>query len=825
MSEFKHLIISIVALGIWQCSQVCATNNHVDVEKNQPSISDASQAGWRVDPSYACGGYYLFPEWINESEPPKWVVSADQIDIAQEGESNLKGNVEIQYGQRSFQAQSVRLNSRNNQLKEIEALSQLKYADPSMKIFGQSGHWHADNDTITINEPTYYYYPRHARGSAHQVVVTGKQKVSLADAEYTTCAPDKTTWALQGHKISLNRDTGQGQAKDIRLKFKDTTVFYWPYLQFPIDNKRHSGFLYPQAGSTTQSGIELSLPYYWNIAPNYDATFTPRVLTSRGVELQSEFRYLTPNANGDFKLHFLPNDTKYRDFRRDNLQNPPIIAPLHDPRITALEGGNHRVGLSLLHKSTWRNTWSFDVDYTYVSDDNYFYDLENDLDSASTTKLTQMASLRYNDVHWHHAWQVQAYELLHPLFGPINSEDYRRLPQWAFSAWYPNVAGLTWTLDGEIVHFTHAKDPFSGAKITQGTRYHLKPGISMPFTRWWGFFTPRVQADFLGHDLDLSTQDAIMGKVSNNRRVIPIFDLDTGLYFDKYYQNGYRQTLEPRVYYLYVPYRDQSLTPTFDTSFIDFSYFQMFRDNRFIGRDRLGDTHQTTVALTTRVLNKNSEERFRATIGEIFYFKDRRVGLCTQNDFTCLFKEDPDRNKHFSPIIGNVTYTPNQDWYLSGGIEFNPNHGQVDKGYSSFQYAPEQHQAIALNYYWMRRNPFEEQPFLVEKPLHQADIGLFWPIHKGWDFLGVYRHDIENKRLIEALAGLEYDTCCLAFQVVGNRFLRPNDGLSKPEYANGVFFQVLFKGLSNLGSKKADEKLRKSIPRYRDFAKRNDFGA
>lgn len=778
-------------------------------------------AGWVENPDYQCGGYYQAPEWAPLSGDTNWEISADKIELKQQGISHLTGGVMLRYGQRYFYADDIEIHTKSDQVLRVQAKGHLRYIDPSMRIEGLSGTWDTQTDTLTISEPEYTYFERHARGSAQSISLAQKTVASFDDAMYTTCAPGKTTWALQGNHITLDRNTGRGSAKNIRLKVKDTTVFYWPYLQFPIDNQRHSGFLFPQVGSTSQSGIEMSLPYYWNIAPNYDLTITPRVLTNRGLDLQNEFRYMSHHSYGQLKFHLLPNDKKYRDFRADNLKSPPIEAPSFDPRLTALQSGNHRVGLNFEHYTSLSPHWWFEADYTYVGDDNYFYDLENDLGSASTTKLNQMASLHFDNSTWQHQLKVQSFDLLHPLLGPVNAQDYRELPSWVFSG-TSRYGQFDLLLEGEITRFKHPSDPLTGLEITDGTRYYLRPTVTAPILKWWGFFKPSLALDLLSDDLNLGTIDRSSNKGTHVSRALPIADIDTGLYFDKYYGNGYVQTLEPRMYYLYVPTRNQDDFPTFDTSLTDFSYYQMFRKNRFIGHDRLGDANQTTIALTTRVLDPQGEEMLRFSVGEIFYFKERAVTLCQPQDTECFIKEDPDRDRHFSPIITNLVMK-HDAWLTTLGAEWNPNHSQIDKGYASVEYAPSRRQAISLSYYWMRRNPYEEQVFLVETPLNQASLGLFWPVTKQIDLIGHYRYDFEHQRLIEILGGLEYDTCCLSVQLVGNRTLRPNDGLSPVEYANGVFFQVLFKGLSSVGSKKADSKLKKTIPRYTSFAKRNDF--
>ncbi len=454
-----------------------------------------------------------------------------------------------------------------------------------------------------------------------------------------------------------------------------------------------------------------------------------------------------------------------------------------------------------------------DVHFTYVGDDNYFYDLENDLNSASSTKLLQEATLYYQSAHWTHQLRAQRYQLLHPLLGPVTEEDYARLPQWSFNGYYPNVGGATFTLDGEWTQFEH---PLRGFR--EGHRIHLRPGASMPMRTFGSFLVPRFQLDGLFYQLDNNQSLEKEGQLS---RIIPIVDVDSGLIFDKYYPCGGRLTLEPRLYYLFVPLKDQDEFPNFDTNLLDFGYSQLFRNNRFSGRDRLGDANQLTASVTSRWLNRLGQEKIRMSVGEIFYFRDRRVQVCAPGS-TCTMPEAMD--DHFSSIIADVSYHLTPTWQYEAGLEFDPNRASVDKGYAGLRFSNAYNQLFNLNYYWMRQDPYNQALSFFDTPLHQADASFVWPLGKRIDVLAQARYDIEQRRFIELLGGFEYDSCCLAFQLVGTRTLRPNDGLSPTEYANGIFFQVMFKGLSSFGTSSVNQTLHQSIPNYRDFSRRSTFG-
>lgn len=761
-----------------------------------------NNSDWVCVPTHnnLCGGYYQQPPYpyplISPQEEAQlpFELSADETQMHLQGLSRFEGNVTVTHGNKRLRADKILLLRQETEVKNIQAYSNLVFTQPDIRIEGATGFWDVSNQFLTLNNIDYRYYPRHARGHAKKVELCQNNQLILTKGTYTTCAPCSNTWELSAQKLSLNKKTGRGQGQNMIFKVKDIPVFYWPYLDFPIDSKRHSGFLAPRASSTSNSGFEIALPFYWNIAPNYDYMLIPRFLSERGVDFQNYFRYLTPNASGGIQVNFLPNDKTY---------------PQANP--------TSRFLLNIEHDHRFAKNWAGDIDFTYVGDNNYFVDLGQDINNAGITKLLQQVGLYYSTINWDHMLRLQQYQVLHPAGGPINRDDYRRQPQWAFHALYPQIlGGLTTELDGEFTHFTHNKNPIDGNPLTIGQRYQLRPGLSLPIENPAGFFTPRIQLDFLQDNLNLSDADQALNKPSQLSRMIPLFDINAGLIFEKNYksnQRSYRQTIEPLLYYLYVPYVNQNNYPNFDSGNINFSYYQEFRDNRFSGRDRVGDTNQLTTALTSRFYNANNEELIRINTGEIFYFADRKVTL--DDPF-----HRPLTNAH-SDLVANIGIYPNQNWSFSAGIEWNPDLKETNKSFVSFQYLPGIGKVINLDYYWMKCDPAQiHQQIGTRRALEQTDASFTWPLSTKLSLLGQLHYDWQEKRIVTMLAGIEHQSCCIAYQLVGSRYLKPNDGFSPATYENGLFFQIMFKGLTTLSLARADQTLATAIAGYTPFSKK-----
>lgn len=769
-----------------------------------------------------CKGRYVPPlpsslEDENDIRLPM-ELSADESQLTFEGESLLRGHVTLTQGHRYLHADQV-IVERSPSTQDFEKLTasgNIHFIAPGLNICGNKAQYFHPTQHLHIEDAWYRYYDRHARGYAKIIELNSAGNILIEKGNYTTCAPFSHTWLLSAQKITLYPKRGRAIAKHIRLDLHDFPIFYFPYFNYPIDNKRHSGFLFPSYGSTTNSGIEIAIPYYWNIAPNYDLVITGKWLSERGVEEQSKFRYLTANSEGSLQVNFLPNDRKYRAFQEANLNSPPV--GLNDPRIQALHGSSNRFALNYLHTTSWDHRWQMNIIFDYVHDDNYFVDLGNDINTMSTVHLPKQANLSYYGRHWSHYFNIEEYQVLQPLSKPINDEIYRRQPQWVFDALYPDLwCHLSLGLNGEMVNFNHKPQLITFVPVTTGQRFHLRPSLFLPLQESWYFFKPRIQLDWLYYALKLGTEEQALHFPSSPSRAIPLYDLDTGLIFERllhYRDYSFIQTLEPRAYYLYVPYRQQFQYPDFDSGVMNFSYAQLFRDNRFSGRDRVGDANQVSLSLTSRLLSaQGGQEWFRASIGQIFYFRKHRVSLCEkvqgQNNFCFIAEEPPERRDH-SHFIGQAELHVNPLWSNSVFVEWDGIRKQVEQASVNFQLHPSERHIVNFNYYWLRHDIAQ----VPTDSLHQADIALFWPINLHWQALTRWHYDLVAKQTIEILGGFEYNACCIALQIVGTRYRQSTNYFYPQSFANGIFAQVVFKGLSSIGLNNPDSKLKQKIPGY-----------
>lgn len=774
-----------------------------------------------------CHGYYLqqplpFPGMSEEAlRAQPLSVTADEGQFIPEGDSTLIGHVHLIDGNRQLFADKAIVHCNANQQKVVEYVQVEGYSkltEPDLRLEGMNAKVFVQTDTQTIQDANFRLYNRHARGLAKDITVFNKTKMALQDATYTTCNPFQNTWVLRAKRVDLNKKTGRGQARHARLYVKDIPVFYMPYVDFPIDDRRQTGFLYPTFGNSNRSGMELGTPFYWNIAPNYDATITPRVLTKRGLELQGQFRYLSPTSQGELDGAFLPNDRAYQSFRRQKIASHPLIAD-NDPRVSALNTNNDRKAFLVKHRTSFNDRWSTNLHYQTVHDDNYFMHFGDNIGLVNTTQLLQQGDLLYQDTHWSLGARVQQYQTLHPFEGPVTGDVYKRLPQLTARASYPDLPlGLQWDVTSEFSRFAHKPDPFTGNPFTRGDRFHIRPGLSLPIVTPGWYITPRIQWDFLTYALSVGPNDISTINRQHPQRTAPMFDLDSGLIFERslsLYDERYIQTLEPRVYYLYVPFRNQVALPNFDTGYSGFDYNQLYRDNRFAGFDRLGDANQVTLGVSSRLFAENTgTEKLTVTLGQIFYFKDRQVHTCAATDFFCLKQQKHRR----SSMVGTARYSLQEDWYLSGNVEWDPYEKRTDKQGVALQYHPSDLSVFNIGYQFLRRNPakIDRKTGLPER-LRQTDTSFAWPITEQWRLLGRWHYDVRNRISNDISMGIEQQGCCTIVRLLATRFLQPFDDklVNRRKYTNAVFLQFVFKGFTGVGNNQIHSTLKRAIPRYR----------
>ncbi|MDD3518538.1 MAG: LPS assembly protein LptD [Chromatiales bacterium] len=673
-------------------------------------------------------------------------MEADKAFGDQSGGSTLEGDVLLRRDNQRLSADRATYHHAEGR---AEATGNVVYEDTEVTIRGSAAEVRFEQDRARFVDADYRIHALHARGDAMGIEQLSPTLYTLESASYTTCDAGREAWLLSGKQVRLDRERGEGTARDVTLRFQGVPILYTPWIRFPIDDQRRSGVLLPRFGGSDKTGLDIEIPYYWNIAPNYDATLGARLLGSRGLMARGEFRYLIPRGEGTLNLDYLPDDREYGEARHQ-------VAWQHRGPLT-------------------RSLW-LDVDVNDVSDAAYFQDLGNSLDVASTTHLERRADLRYAGTlangHWSLLGRAQGYQTIDPrIAGP--SRPYQRLPQLLFDGRWGGHTELH--LRGEWVRFER-EDSLTG------NRLDLYPELSLPWRRPGWHLVPGIGYRYTQYDLDP------LAPVTDERpsRGLPVVSVDGGLHFERRTGNGL-QTLEPRLYYLYVPQRDQDDLPIFDTGRLDFGFDQLFRNERFSGADRMGDANQLTAALTTRLLDASGQERLRAGIGQVFHFEDREVTLPG---------EDPDTTGR-SSLVAEAQWRPAPHWLTRATLVWNEDAELVDKGVAQVQYRPGGGRVVNLAYRHL------------DQALEQTDLSFAWPLGPRWGLVGRWNYSLQDRRDLELLAGVEHESCCWRLAVVARRYVTDDGGA----YNNGVYFQLTLKGLTSLGNRIGDL-LGDGIPGY-----------
>ena len=694
-------------------------------------------------------------------------LSADDIRFsAEQGEvsprlATASGAVLVEQGNQRLQAPQVDLDRERG----ILQAEQVEYGAPEIAVRSQSAEVDLNQQTGVFNQAQYYLPTLNAQGSAEQVQLQrGSRRSEMQQVSYSTCARGQEFWRIEAEQLELDEQKGRGVARDITLHLKDFPILYLPYLSFPINDQRQSGWLTPRLGYSSSNGLDITFPYYWSIAPDRDATFYPRLLGERGVMLGAEYRFLNPHDRGEIGVEYLPDDRKY---------------------------GNERGAFRVQHQANPVNRLYTDLLYQYVSDDTYLDDLDNRLDLLSPNYLERHLDMVYSSDSWQALARVQGFQTLdNELFAP-EDEPYDRLPQLRFDgAWNKPLPGLStdgalptrldYELHGEAVRFDHDEK-------TTGSRYDFTAAVGLPMEWVAGFVKPRVSYRYTAYRLNtISSTDSDIDDDSPTRSA-SIFSLDSGLYFDRPVEWGWSgtgtQTLEPRLFYLYVPERDQSDIPLFDTTEVDSGFSWLFLENRFTGADRLGDANQLTAALTTRLISSsNGAERLRASIGQIFYFDSPEVTLDDPtSDEEPVVPTDADR----SPLIAEAQLNLDHGWTLSGALQWDSEQQQTKRS------------ALDLSYRPVQGRLFNVSHRFAEDELEQLDIAAIWPLSSRWRAVGRWNYSLQEKRNLDVLAGFEYDDCCWALRMVARHH---RDDPDDEEADNAFYMELELKGLAGVGS-------------------------
>jgi len=669
-----------------------------------------------------------------------------EATIGENPTARMSGGVQLRRDDKFAGADSARYDP---ELRALFLEGGVRYEDPGTQILSRSAEFGYDLGRVRFEGAEFSLGSSNARGAAEELEINQSGTLILGGVEYTTCPPGSEDWLLQGKSIKLDTREGIGTAKGMKLRFKGVPILYLPYISFPISDARKSGLLTPEIGSSGRSGNELRVPYYWNIAPNYDATITPRLLTSRGMQLETQFRYLTVKNEGQITADYLPNDE-------------------------ILDRARHQVNLT--HRTNFGSGWRNRINYRAVSDGQYFEDLGGSLSVSSITHLDRHVRFDYYSERLSLLAQVQDYQTIDDAIDP-SDRPYRRVPQLLLNANLP-ASVFRLGLDSEVVHFDR------DVGVT-GWRFNAAPSVAVPVRKPGWFFVPAVALDYTRYEL----ADTLPGESTEITRTVPISSVDTGLVLERMTSSSNRlQTIEPRLLYVNIPYRDQDGLPVFDTITPDINLVQLYRKNRFLGVDRIGDTEQVSLGVTSRILDLSTgRELMSATIGQTRYFDDRQVALPGL----------PAATFETSDYVAQVRFLLLENINFGFGHQWGTGDNGVTKSEARLQYRPAGNKIINLAYRYRRES------------LEQGDLSWAWPLAKRWNFVGRYNYSFRDDAVLEQFFGLEYESCCWGLRLVTRRHISTRDGTRDSSFG----LQLVLKGMTSVGTA-ADKLLERGILGY-----------
>jgi len=691
-------------------------------------------------------------------------VQADNAQLVGKGTSIFKGNVVVKRGGQELTTDRATYNQSSG---IVTAQNRMRLRDKNIILDAEQAEWSLNSDQGVLIDAEYLLRRSHARGKANYVSKNGASETDLYSASYTTCLKDDNFWSLKASEVNLDHKEAVGSATDVIVRIKDVPVFYTPYITFALDDERKSGLLVPSIGSSSETGLDIQTPFYWNIAPGSDATITPRYMSDRGLQINGEYRYIYEQGKGEVNLGFLESD----DLKNDS----DLINPFY---------GEDRKHLSLKHSSRFKSGWSSYIDYNYVSDSAYLEDFGSNLSLASTTHLKRGLKVNYNGNNWVFKGKIQGYQTI-----TNTTKPYQRLPQLMLKGTVPDhYLGLSYGLHAEFTEFDHAD-------LVAGRRIHIEPSMSLPLQSAAAFMTSRVSLKHTSYDLNANT----VGLRDNSpSRTLPVLSVDTGLFFERdmtISNTSYIHTIEPRAFYLYVPDRDQSDIPIFDSSMRTFHFGSLFAHNHFSGNDRVGDANRLSMALTSRIINpETGQVHLRASLGKIQHFQDRDVVMPSMKKGT---RTDSD-------MVAEVSAAIAKDWAFRGELQWNPHGNTSNLSALQLRYRGDKQQLLNISHRYRRDGT---SPL---NGIEQVDISGRLPISNQWSVVGRYYRSIREGSLLEGLAGVEYQSCCWATRLVIRDYV--NDA-SDQDRNLALMFQVELKGLGNFG-KRTDALLGRSILGY-----------
>lgn len=745
-------------------------------------------------------------------------INADHAKGNYPDDAVFTGNVDIAQGNSRLQADEVQLHQKQAEgqpapVRTVDALGNVHYDDNQVILKGPKGWANLNTKDTNVWEGDYQMVGRQGRGKADLMKQRGENRYTiLENGSFTSCLPGSNTWSVVGSEVIHDREEQVAEIWNARFKLGPVPVFYSPYLQLPVGDKRRSGFLIPNAKYSTKNYFEFYLPYYWNIAPNMDATITPHYMHRRGgVMWENEFRYLTQAGMGLMELDYLNSDRVYDD------EHPN-------------DDNSRRWLFYWQHAGVMDQVWRFNVDYTKVSDSSYFNDFDNKYGSSTDGYATQKFSVGYAVQNFDATVSTKQFQI----FADQNTSSYSAEPQLDVNYYQNDVGPFDTHIYGQAVHFVNTKDD-----MPEATRLHLEPTINLPLSNQWGSINTeaKLMATHYQQNNISEYQSITRNNYRNNpnndnlnalnsanaledsvNRVMPQFKVDGKLVFERDMQMlapGYTQTLEPRAQYLYVPYRNQSNIYNYDSSLLQSDYSGLFRDRTYGGLDRIASANQVTTGVTSRVYDDAAVERFNISVGQIYYFTESRTG-----DDNIQWEND---DKTGSLVWAGDTYWRISDrWGLRSGIQYDTRLDSIATSSSSIEYRRDENRMLQLNYRYA--SPEYIQAAVPSRDVTNAQykngisqVGAVAsvPIAERWSIVGAYYFDTNVNKVADSMLGLQYNSCCYAIRVGYERKLNGwDDTQQHAVYDNSIGFNIELRGLSSNYGLGTNQMLRSNILPY-----------
>jgi LPS-assembly protein len=685
-------------------------------------------------------------------------VRADRIEGAAEKYVEAAGGVELRTRSETVRADWLRYDLVDD---EVWGKGNVVLRRGIDWITGPEARFKRGTEVGFFHEPQFYVGENGARGSASELRFSGPERYMVVDARYTTCVASHEDWYIRMEELELDQSRKVGTGRNATLHFLGAPVAYTPWLEFPLSGERKSGFLTPTLGSSGSRGFEVAAPYYLNLAPDYDATLTPRVMTKRGLQLGGQFRYLRPESAGEINAEYLYDD-------RETGTNRYALAWKHNQNIAAVPG--------------LAAYWNLNK----VSDDTYFSDLSDRIAITSQTSLPREGGLAWTRGPFSLLARAQSFQTLQDPNAPPTTPPYNRLPQVLATLRDTEWAGFDFGLSAEYVRFKQSA-------LVDGDRFYVYPTVSWSRRGPSWFVTARGGVHARKYALDPAAVGASSPSVT-----LPIGSIAAGLVFersDAVFGQAFVQTLEPRVFYTYIPYRDQSALPNFDSAQDDFNFGQLFSENRYLGNDRIGDANQLTVAATSRFLDPVSgAERLRLAVGQRFYLSDQQVTL-----------NEPARSASSSDLLVGAEGKLSDAWSLAALMQFNLDSANTERLNLAARYTPAPGKALYASYRYNRNQP---DSMGGSSLLKQFDVASQWPIADNWSLLARWNYSLVDGKTLEGVAGVEYNGGCWVLRLVGQRLTTTSQTTTTSVYA-----QIELNGLARFGTSPLDL-LRRSVPGY-----------